>query len=153
MPFGRVKTHDSKDELPESNDELIMIVLNDLGIQDRPDVERRNSYSLETATSARSSSTAVDETSPKWFSVDFSEVSDGWTIAFRNLTEDQLKQAAAAEKQQMKDQIISLKQEVERLRASVLTEREQEREQIQDLKEKLDESQSKASVHDLITVG
>lgn len=80
MPYGPFRLHESEDELPESDDELIMNVLNDLGIQERPDIERRSSNSIKAPASARSSYTVVDETSPKRCSVAFSEATDGWTI-------------------------------------------------------------------------
>lgn len=79
MPYGRDCLHDNEEELPESDDELIMTVLYDLGIQERPDIERERSTSINATTSARSSYTAVDETSPRC-SIAVSEDSDGWTI-------------------------------------------------------------------------
>jgi hypothetical protein len=69
MPFGRSRIHDTEDELPESDDELIMSVLKDLGIQERPDMETERSSYLE-----------ATESAPKWCSVAFSETSDGWSI-------------------------------------------------------------------------
>ncbi|KAE9969134.1 hypothetical protein EG328_001089 [Venturia inaequalis] len=140
MPYGRASLYDDEDELPESDDQLIMNVLNGLGIQERPDIDRGTSNCINNISSARSSYTAVDETSPKRCSVAFSEVSDGWTIAFRKSTDDRQKQTST-EKQETKEQVITLRREVQRLRAGVLTEREQERQQIKELKQKLQESQ------------
>jgi len=81
MPFGRSMLHDNEDELPESDDELIMSVLNDLGIQERPDVDSRHYASyLEVSESDRSSFLDAAERSPQWCSFALSEASDGWTI-------------------------------------------------------------------------
>lgn len=85
MPYGRASLYDDEDELPESDDQLIMNVLNGLGIQERPDIDRGTSNCINNISSARSSYTAVDETSPKRCSVAFSEVSDGWTIVSRSI--------------------------------------------------------------------
>ena len=80
MPYGRSRLDDSEDELPESDDELIMSVLNDLGIQERPDVERRHSSDLEVSESDHSTLLDVAATAPKRCSLALSEASDGWTI-------------------------------------------------------------------------
>lgn len=80
MSYGRAQLHDSEDELPESDDELIMSVLLDLGIQERPDIDNRNTKELEITTSTRSSYTVVDESSPRRFSVAFLEKPDGCTV-------------------------------------------------------------------------
>lgn len=80
MLYGQASIHDKEDELPESDDELIMNVLNGLGIQERPDVGRKDLNCNTTIASARSSYTAVDEISPKRCSVAFSRASDDWTI-------------------------------------------------------------------------
>jgi hypothetical protein len=80
MPYSRSRLDDNEDELPESDDELIMSVLNDLGIQERPDVETRYSSYLEVSESDRSSLLDAAERSPQWCSFALSEASDGWTI-------------------------------------------------------------------------
>jgi hypothetical protein len=78
MSFKQFRPYETEDELPDSDDELIMSVLNDLGIQERPDVDTASRFSYQESTN--SSCLEVAELAPKRASVAFSEASDGWTI-------------------------------------------------------------------------